>query len=149
MQMPGHHVPDVVHLAAFSADDRLDMLRPTPAWLEYGPPDSSSPSSTRSMWAFSTVRTSSGRSKRLRRSCMEQIVRIGARSVIGASAVNDPIDKPSDRSNNGGMTTADKRFRLEYNGQFLELSAPATASELKWRSSWTGIGWRAAVSAVS
>jgi hypothetical protein len=40
MQMPGHHVPDVVHLAALSTDDWLDMLRPTPAWLEYGPPDS-------------------------------------------------------------------------------------------------------------
>jgi hypothetical protein len=38
--MPGHHVANMVHLAALGTDDRLDMLGPTPAWLEHGASDS-------------------------------------------------------------------------------------------------------------
>ncbi len=37
MQMPGHDIADVVHLAALGTNDRLDVLRPAPAWLEDGP----------------------------------------------------------------------------------------------------------------
>jgi hypothetical protein len=37
VQMPGHDVADVVHLAALGANYRLDVLGPAPAWLEYGP----------------------------------------------------------------------------------------------------------------
>lgn len=36
--MPGDRVADVVLLAALAADDRLDVLRPPPAWLEDGAP---------------------------------------------------------------------------------------------------------------
>ncbi|HEX6757503.1 MAG TPA: hypothetical protein VF086_03685 [Propionibacteriaceae bacterium] len=39
VQVPGHHVAEVVHLAALGTDDRLDMLRPAPARLEHGAPD--------------------------------------------------------------------------------------------------------------
>ena len=39
VQMPGYHVADVVHLAALCTDDRLDVLGPTPAWLEHGASD--------------------------------------------------------------------------------------------------------------
>ena len=35
--MPGHDIADVVHLAALGTNDRLDVLRPAPAWLEDGP----------------------------------------------------------------------------------------------------------------
>ena len=65
------------------ADDRLRTC-----WDQRQPgsntarPTANSPSSTSSMRAFSTVRTSSGRSKRLRRSCMEPIVRIDATSAL-------------------------------------------------------------------
>jgi len=38
MEMPGHGVADVVLLAALAANDRLDVLRPPPAWLEDGAP---------------------------------------------------------------------------------------------------------------
>jgi hypothetical protein len=37
--MPRHRVADVVLLAALGTDDRLDVLRPPPAWLEDGAPD--------------------------------------------------------------------------------------------------------------
>jgi hypothetical protein len=37
VQMPGQDVAEVVHLAALGTDDRLDMVRPAPAWLEYRP----------------------------------------------------------------------------------------------------------------
>jgi hypothetical protein len=37
--MPGHRVADVVLLAALGTNDRLDVLRPPPAWLEDGTPD--------------------------------------------------------------------------------------------------------------
>src|SRR4029434_124291 len=37
--MPGHGVADVVLLAALGTDDRLDVLRPPPAWREDGAPD--------------------------------------------------------------------------------------------------------------
>jgi hypothetical protein len=36
--MPGQDVAKVVHLAALGTDDRLDVIRPAPAWLEYCPP---------------------------------------------------------------------------------------------------------------
>jgi hypothetical protein len=38
-QTPRYHVADVVNLAAFGANDRLDVLGPTPAWLEHGASD--------------------------------------------------------------------------------------------------------------
>jgi hypothetical protein len=37
--MPRHRVADVVLLAALGSDDRLDVLRPPPAWLEDSAPD--------------------------------------------------------------------------------------------------------------
>jgi hypothetical protein len=58
---------------------------------------------------------------------MEQIVRIdspvGGQHPAGLKLARSSIDKPSDRSNNGGVTTDINRFRLEHNGQFLDLSA--------------------------
>lgn len=34
VQMPRHHIAEVVDLAALGTNNRLDMLGPAPAWLE-------------------------------------------------------------------------------------------------------------------